>query len=122
MSLGEIPSDGINIDAFLKPFNLQRPSILHKDARVIKTASGRKNCDCFFFSVCRHLYGAYNYNRMREERLELQSFLAQNMETFYPSGVLPYTVKLAFSSEELIINTYTELENFLDNDGLFGLM
>ena len=59
---------------------------------------------------------------MREERLELQSFLAQNMKTFYPSSVLPYTVRLAFSPEELIINTYTELENFLDNDELFGLM
>ena len=124
MSVCEIPSGGINIDAFLKPLNLHRPSILHKDAKIIKTASGKMHCDCFFFSVCRHLIGAYTYSRMRQERLELQSFLAQNMKRFYPSNVLPYTVRLASSSDhrDLIINTYTELEDFLDNDELFGLM
>ena len=124
MSVCDIPRDGINIDVFLKPLNLHRPSILHEDARVIKTASGMRNCDCFFFSVCRHLIGEYTYCTIRQERFGLQSFLLENMKRFYPSNVLPYVVRLAFSSNthDLIINTYTELENFLNNDELFGLM
>ena len=32
LGVGEIPSGGIKIDAFLRPFNLQRPGLLHKDA------------------------------------------------------------------------------------------
>merc|ERR1711942_581609 len=122
LGVGEIPPEGVNIDVFLRPLKLQRPAALHEDAKIIKTDSGEKNCDCFFFSVCRQLMGPYTYSRMRQERLKLQSYLLQNIRTFYPPGILPYKVKLAFSSEELTINTYTELKNFLKNIELFGLM
>merc|ERR1711954_264367 len=115
LGVGEIPPEGVNIDVFLRPLKLQRQAALHEDAKIIKTDSGEKNCDCFFFSVCRQLKGPYTYSRMRQERLKLQSYLLQNIRTFYPPKSLrglpvSWTISLdMFSSMRL------DDDWFLDN-------